>query len=84
VLNPTETEQRLALTIEGAALGGKGRLWRLAPSGLDATIVPGKPPGVEVLEQVLETVPGTATIPPISVSVYELPVKPGPSPSSEP
>jgi alpha-L-arabinofuranosidase len=75
VLNPTESEQRLALSIRGVALAGKGRRWRLAPSSLDATIVPGQPPGVEIQEQVLETVPGMATIPPISVSVYELPVK---------
>jgi len=75
VLNPTESEQPLALSIDGVSLAGKGRLWRLAPSSLDATIVPGQAPGVDVQEQDLQAVPGTAIIPPISVSVYELPVK---------
>jgi alpha-N-arabinofuranosidase len=75
VLNPTESEQPLTLTIESAALAGKGRLWRLAPSSLDAAIVPGQPPGVEVQEQALEAVPGTVTLPPFSVSIHELPVK---------
>jgi alpha-N-arabinofuranosidase len=75
VLNPTESEQRLALSIQGVALVGKARLWRMAPSSLDATIVAGQAPGVQVEEHGLEAVPESAAIPRFSVSVYELPVK---------
>jgi len=55
----------------------------MAPSSLDATIVPGQPPAVVVQEQVLATVPGTAAIPLFSVNAYELPVKSVLSPRSE-
>lgn len=71
VLNPTESEQQLNLSIQGVELSGKGRLWRMAPSSVNATIVVGQKPGVEVEERALEAVPGTATIPPFSVNIYE-------------
>jgi alpha-N-arabinofuranosidase len=75
VINPTESEQRLGLSIKGAELAGKGKLWRLAPAGLNATIVIGQKPGVEVEEQSVEAVPATPTFAPWSVTLYEFPVK---------
>jgi hypothetical protein len=47
----------------------------MAPASLDATIVVGQKPGVEVEERPLDAVPGTATIAPFSVSVYEFAVR---------
>lgn len=75
VINPTETEQQLTLSIKGAQLAGKGKLWRMAPSDINATIVVGQKPGVVVEERALEAVPTTMTFAPFSVSIYEFPVK---------
>jgi alpha-N-arabinofuranosidase len=75
VINPTAAEQQLDLSIEGTALAGSGRRWRLSPSDINATIVVGQKPGVEVEKQTLDAVPGTMTLPSWSVSVYEFPAK---------
>jgi alpha-N-arabinofuranosidase len=75
VVNPTETEQRLNLLFKGVELSGKGRLWRMAPASLDATIVVGRRPGVEIEQKALEAAPNAATIAPFSVSIYELGIR---------
>jgi len=75
VINPTESEQRLELAIAGATLAGTGRLWRMAPADLNATIVVGQKPGVTVEEQALDVVPGAPSFAPFSVNVYAFAVK---------
>jgi alpha-N-arabinofuranosidase len=75
VINPTESEQRLDLAIKGASLTGKGKLWRMAPADINATIVVGQKPGVEVEEQTVEAVPASPAFAPFSVNLYEFPVK---------
>jgi alpha-N-arabinofuranosidase len=70
VLNPSDSEQRLKLSINGVKLAGQGRLWRMAPETVDATITVGQKPGVEVQEQTLGTVPDSLSVPPFSVSIY--------------
>lgn len=75
VINPTMEEQPLDLSIQGAALAGSGRRWRMAPPDINATIVVGQKPGVQIEEQTLDAVPGAVTLAPWSVSIYEFPVK---------
>jgi len=75
VVNPTDSAQQLNLTVKGVELAGKGRLWRMAPSSIDATIVVGQKPGVEVEEHALDSMPDTATIAPISVNIFEFALK---------
>jgi alpha-L-arabinofuranosidase len=75
VINPTESEQQLDLRVRGAELAGKGTLWRMAPSSLDATIVVGERPGVQVEERALDAVPATPTFAPFSVTIYRFPVR---------
>ena len=70
VLNPSDSEQPLKLSIAGAKLSNQGRLWRMAPSSVDATITVGQKPGVEVQEQTLTSVPENLSVPPFSVSIY--------------
>jgi alpha-N-arabinofuranosidase len=72
VVNPTESEQQLNLSLKGVELAGKGRLWRMAPASLNATIVVGQKPGVAVEESALEAAPKTVTMAPFSVNIYEL------------
>ncbi len=52
VLNPSDSEQHLKLAINGVKLAGQGKVWRMAPSSVDATITVGQKPGVEVQEQI--------------------------------
>jgi alpha-N-arabinofuranosidase len=73
VLNPSDSEQRLKLSINGAKLSSQGHLWRMAPAAVDATISVGQKPGVEVQEQELTSVPDTTSVPPFSVSIYSFP-----------
>ena len=75
VINPTESEQRLDLIVKGVALAGKGRLWRMAPKDLNATIVVGQRPQAEVEEQSLDAVTTAVPIAPFSVNLYEWPVQ---------
>ena len=75
VLNPSDSEQQLKLSIDGAKLASQGHLWRMAPSSVDATITLGQKPGVEIQEQVLTSAPETMSVPPFSVNIYSFPVK---------
>jgi alpha-N-arabinofuranosidase len=75
VLNPSDSEQQLKLTINGVKLNSLGRLWRMAPSSVDATIVVGQKPGVEVQELELTAVPDEMTVPPFSVNIYSFAVQ---------
>jgi alpha-N-arabinofuranosidase len=75
VINPTESEHQLNLSFQDVQLAGTGKLWRMAPTNLDATIVVGQKPGVEVEELEVASAPATVTFAPFSVSLYNLPVK---------
>ncbi len=75
VLNPSDSEQRLNLSVSGTKLSNQGRLWRMAPATVDATITVGQKPGVAIEEQGLASVPASMTVPPFSVSIYAFPVQ---------
>lgn len=65
ILNPTDADQPLQLNIAGAALSGKGTLWRLA-SNQDN----GRNPGIS--SSPVDSVPGSLVLPRFSVSLYVL------------
>ena len=75
VLNPSDSAQKLSLSIIGAKLSSQGHLWRMAPSSVDATITVGQQPGVEVQEQALTSVPDAMSAPPFSVNIYSFPLQ---------
>jgi alpha-N-arabinofuranosidase len=75
VVNPTESGQQLNLSINGVALGDAGRVWFMAPSSVNATNVVGQPSQVEVQEREVNLTTNAMTIAPISVNIYEFPVK---------
>jgi alpha-N-arabinofuranosidase len=81
VVNPTELEQECEITFSGAHPAGGARLWQLtAPQGMAA---PGtgfsfgsfSGPPAKLAESSLPQAPGRLTLPPASISVYELAVK---------
>ena len=65
VLNPTNVEQSLRLNLAGAAMSGKGTLWRLA-----STESNGQNPSIS--NSPLDSLPISVTLPRFSVSIYEL------------
>jgi alpha-N-arabinofuranosidase len=75
VLNPSDSEQQLQLAIDGVKLASQGRIWRMAPSSVDATITVGQKPGVEVQEQELTSMPNAIAVPPFSVNIYSFAVQ---------
>lgn len=75
VLNPSDSEQPMTLSIEGVKLIGSGHLWQMAPKTVTATIAVGQKPEVEVHEQALGSMPERIVVPPFSVNIYSYPVQ---------
>jgi alpha-N-arabinofuranosidase len=70
VLNPSDSEQRLTLSISGVEPSRQGRLWRMAPASVDATTTVGQRPEVEIQDLPMASLPDTLSVPPFSVSIY--------------
>ncbi len=75
VLNPSDGEQHLSLSINGAKLSPQGHLWRMAPQNVDATVAVGQKPGVEVEEKEVTSLADTVSVPPFSVNIYSFAVQ---------
>ncbi len=75
VLNPSGSEQSIKVAINGAKLASAGKLWRMAPSTIDATVQVDKKPEVQLEEQSLGALPDTITVRPFSVNIYSYPVQ---------
>jgi alpha-N-arabinofuranosidase len=75
IVNPTESAQQMDVALKGVAVQNQGRLWRIAAADLTAANVPGKPRVVDIVESSLNEAPGRLAIPPISISIYEYPVR---------
>jgi len=75
IVNPTESAQHIDATFAGVTLQGRGQLWQLAPPSLTANNEPGKPMAVKIAESALTGGAGTLEVPPISISIYVLPLQ---------
>ena len=75
IVNPTESEQQIDVAVKGVTVQDKGRLWRIAGADLTADNQPGKPLMVDIVESPLTGVPGRLTVPKLSMSIYELPLR---------
>ena len=75
VLNPSDSEQSIQLKIKRTKLASAGKLWRMAPDKIDATVQVDKTPEVKVEEQSLGALPGTISVRPFSVNIYSYPVQ---------
>jgi alpha-N-arabinofuranosidase len=71
VVNPTESAQEFSPKIAGIKLRGPGKLWQIAPPGLNSANQPGAKPVVEILEYPQTALGDTVKVPPVSISVYE-------------
>ncbi len=75
VVNASEEAQVLDLRIEGARVSGRGRAWVIAGDDPMLYNDPGQPPRVAIEERAVERAHRGLTLDPISVSIFELPVR---------
>ncbi|MGA7312587.1 MAG: alpha-N-arabinofuranosidase [Silvibacterium sp.] len=75
VLNPSDSEQSIKLTVSGARLASVGHVYRMAPNSIDATVQVDKKPEVQIEEQPLGVLPDTINVRPFSVNIYSYPVQ---------
>jgi alpha-L-arabinofuranosidase len=75
VLNPSDSEQSIRIAINGAKLASAGKLWRMAPDSIDATVQIDKKPEVQLEEQSLGAFPENITLRPFSVNIYSYQVQ---------
>jgi alpha-N-arabinofuranosidase len=70
VLNPSDSEQSIKLAVNGTKLASAGKLWRMAPDSIDATVEVDKKPEVQVEQQTVGALAGIIKLRPFSVSIY--------------
>jgi alpha-N-arabinofuranosidase len=75
VVNATESAHELTLNIRGVEVGGKSRMWLMTGPKVDSADVLGKPPEVTTVEMPVAEAPKKVSIAPISINIYELPVR---------
>ena len=68
ILNPTDVQQPLTLTLAGATLAGPGMLWRLASAEAN-----GQNPAIR--SSSVASIPSSITLPRFSVSIYVFPAQ---------
>ncbi len=75
VVNPTDEEQIIKLTLKGVQLTSSGKLGLIAHSDPMAFNEPGKEPKVVIEDREISNVSNGLTVPPLSAGVYTFPVK---------
>lgn len=72
VINPTAEKQQLRLKISGFEIKGVRKILRLTGAHEKACNVPGKRPGVEIVEVEEKFHPEALWLPPLSITLYRL------------
>jgi alpha-L-arabinofuranosidase len=75
VVNATFKNQPLEIKLDGLQIRDSGKVWRLTGKDLDAANKVGQPPGVTVREAQAPRLSRALTVPPISTSIYEFPLR---------
>jgi alpha-N-arabinofuranosidase len=75
VVNPTAHKYEIALDVKDAQLTGSGQSWRISGSDAMAYNEPGKKPKVTIEEKSFSGTLGRLSVPPLSICLYELPVR---------
>ncbi len=75
VVNPTEEVHNLTARIRGIKLRERGKLYQIAPPGVNSANEAGKEPQVKIVETEQTGFPETVQAPPVSASLYEFEVE---------
>jgi len=74
VVNATETEQKVDLSVTGAHLSGPSTLWQLTAKSADALNRVGQEPQLAIKESSIGNAPAAIAVAPVSVNIYQFPV----------
>ena len=74
VVNPSNNDYQLLLTLKGGTPGSGGRRWTIASSDPLAYNAPGAPASVSIVESNADGASGALSVPPLSVNLFRLPV----------
>jgi len=75
IVNATDHKYEITMALKEAQLTGEGRLWLIVSSDPMAYNEPGKPPQVVIEVKQLSGISRKLNVPPLSINLYELPVK---------
>jgi alpha-L-arabinofuranosidase len=75
VANATDGDQKLDLNLTGSRLVGTGKAWQLTGNNLTAYNRVGEPAQISVKETSLGSAPSAISVPPFSVSLYQLAIE---------
>ncbi len=75
IVNPSQSAHQLSASFTGVTLRGTGTLWRIVSPSATAHDVAGKPMALHIAQSNLTAVPKEMEIPPLSISIYKLPVR---------
>jgi alpha-N-arabinofuranosidase len=75
VVNATDSQQKFALSVDGAGLTGNPRVWRMTGNNVEAANKVGQPPQVEVKETAVGAASPELFAPPISINIYQFTVE---------
>jgi alpha-L-arabinofuranosidase len=75
VVNPTEEGHNLTVRVRGIKLRERGKLYQIAPPGVNSANEAGKEPQVKIVETEQTGFPETVQAPPVSVSLYAFEVE---------
>jgi alpha-N-arabinofuranosidase len=82
IVNPTGTEQKLALDLRGARLAGPGRVFVITGPDRLAHNAPGRPRAVGIRDTSLDEAPASLASPALSVTLYVLSASSAADPST--
>jgi alpha-N-arabinofuranosidase len=74
VVNPTEDSHSFTPKFSAVKLDTQGKLYQIAPPGVNAANEAGKDPVVKIVESAQDGLPETVQVPSVSVSLYEFEV----------
>lgn len=75
VVNPTNVNQTLDLDVSGGTLSNRTKKWIITGDSLDAHNQAGKEPRITLTSSVVSNLSNSASVDPLSVSLFEIPVK---------
>jgi alpha-N-arabinofuranosidase len=74
VVNATESEQKVDLSVIGAQIAGPSTLWQVTANSPDAVNRVGQAPQLAIKESPIGSAPASITVAPISVNIYRFPI----------
>ncbi len=73
-VNPTQQQQEVTVDLRGTEVDSNAVLWRIAHTDPEAYNEPGEKPNVVIEETQITDISNTVSLPPLSISLYKLPI----------